>query len=399
MQEKRLVCEVESLHYTDKVKYDVVVVDELESVYHSFLSDTCHKGSGKNNYISNYMAFRQHFLKADKVFIMDAYLHKRTLKYLNLLDSNMQHNLIMRAPKFDLEKKEVRKLEVNNWIRNIVNDLKNGLKLYIFYPYKTGKGSVWGLSIENFKNKIMAMTDLSSNEFRVYHGETDSEVRRKLENVNEEWKQAKCVITNSSITVGVNYDNKNDFDKCYLSYADFILPRDIIQTSLRVRNFKYRNKNNEDVIFLCKFPSYRVKNGEFLNPVRLMNINIVDDECVPIELKEFNYMKKFLTDEYDAKCFQSVVEFMKMSGYRITSESGDKEVIKKFKEDFKNANFGKEDLWAYNNIKAIKEKEKNIKEENIKLDYKASTDDKLEVRKWYVDNMCYVKADTQISDS
>ena len=56
-------------------------------------------------------------------------------------------------------------------------------------------------------------------------------------------------------------DFSKHFDKCYLAYANFILPRDIMQTSLRVRDFKYKNKHGKDVIFLCQFPTFRASNG------------------------------------------------------------------------------------------------------------------------------------------
>jgi hypothetical protein len=57
-----------------------------------------------------------------------------------------------------------------------------------------------------------------------------------LGNVNEEWAKFDAVLTNSAITVGVNFDISG-YDRVYLLIEPFFnSSRDIIQTSMRIRS-------------------------------------------------------------------------------------------------------------------------------------------------------------------
>ena len=56
-----------------------------------------------------------------------------------------------------------------------------------------------------------------------------------LKNVNESWASLDFVITNTKITVGINYE-LSDFHQVFISVAGFSSSRDLIQVSYRCRN-------------------------------------------------------------------------------------------------------------------------------------------------------------------
>ena len=105
-----------------------------------------------------------------------------------------------------------------------------------------------------------------------YHGNADAETSKTLKAVNETWCKYDFVLTNSKITVGVNYDEIEDskmFDLVFVSLANFSMERDVIQSSRRCRQTKEKlikftffdkrknTKNYKNESILCEnFPIY-----------------------------------------------------------------------------------------------------------------------------------------------
>ncbi len=121
-----------------------------------------------------------------------------------------------------------------NWQMDIVEAVKENKKLFIFYPYV------------NKNNKFPSMKDLkevlekaTSTKGVAYNAQTDDDILKQLKDVNSSWSKPdiRFVITNTKITVGVNYELA-DFDFVMLSIAGFNTPRDLIQVSMRCRHLK-----------------------------------------------------------------------------------------------------------------------------------------------------------------
>ncbi len=125
----------------------------------------------------------------------------------------------------------------NNWLRDILNDLKASNKLFIFYPY-----------LRKFKNmpsmeQLKALLEKNTKKQGVcYNSQSDDEILKGLKNVNDSWKKYDFVITNTKNTVGINYE-LHDFDSVYLSIAGFSSVRDIIQVSYRCRHLITSHKH------------------------------------------------------------------------------------------------------------------------------------------------------------
>ena len=374
----RIVIELESLHYQvsspiDYTTYDVIVMDEIESLFNCFLSSDTH-GKGKH-YTTNYNQFQNLLINSKKVFVMDAFLHKRTINYIKTIDSNSQINLIQREKEFDkIDKEIIYNKTFYDWYNKIINDLKQNKKLYIFYPYKSAKGSVYKMSILDFKQRLINQIEtLHDRNVLCYYGDMNDKEKKKLIDVNDIWKDARVVITNSCITVGVNYEF-NDFDKIYLSYADHISPRDCIQSSFRIRNTK------EDIIEFYNFKNIMKiianSKGELYEPRSIIKPNLEDTD---ISDTAFEYMRNFLLEEYDSKGLEILETYFKQTGYKTKQLPYTGEVDKSiFKSD------SNTDYFEYDNCEPIDATQNEDLQSKI-FDNDATILQKLSVRRFYTD--------------
>jgi len=85
-----------------------------------------------------------------------------------------------------------------------------------------------------------------------YIGDSCDAKKKQLDQVNDSWKKKDLVICNQCITVGVNYDLA-DFDLVFAAYSPFVLPRDLVQVSMRIRTLK------ENKAYMVKLSGYSSK--------------------------------------------------------------------------------------------------------------------------------------------
>jgi hypothetical protein len=132
-------------------------------------------------------------------------------------------------------------------ITNIKDDLTAGMKLFIVYPYKE-KGYIRYTKLDADGKKVKYKRQFSMKGFAnmleaetgtkgvYYNADIDKQIKKGLEDVNDAWENMNFVITNKTITCGVNYDIKHKlFDKVYIFVSKFSTARDVIQVSYRPR--------------------------------------------------------------------------------------------------------------------------------------------------------------------
>tara|TARA_R110001592_G_scaffold179918_1_gene421882 strand:- start:14135 stop:17653 length:3519 start_codon:yes stop_codon:yes gene_type:complete len=366
----RLIIEVESMkHIKDAESYDLIVADEIESLFLPFATDDTHGAS----YEDNWNSFKKVMKEAEKVFLMDAYLSTRTTQFIKDNDPD-KYQLIM-YNKRSLNKTYRQYKDFKNMIDNIITELKEGKKIYLFYPYKTGKGSLFKISIEDLANMIAK--EVKDLNYLVYHGDINDDEKKKLGEVNELWSKQQLIITNSTISVGVSYDNPDMvFDKIYLTYAGFLYPRDIIQSSFRIRN------TNDSEIGYCELKAL----GEILGDLSykkegLRSINIMSDD------KTLNNLMKNMELEYLSKGNEGMRRFMQITGYEKTYINNEKLDDDRWDEikDIKDI----QDLWDWDNIfyEDSETHKNNITKYKKKRDNQTATfEEKIQIEKYEVMN-------------
>jgi hypothetical protein len=138
LKETKLIICANSLHYLEKTTYDVIIIDEIETLLDKFLGDFMAKHKAKN------FDTLIHLLKTAKtVIFLDAFITKKTIDFINSIEKglfrpdsstpiikiyNRKENPITRTIKF------VKKWEI--MLADSIDKIKQGFKIFIFYPYK-----------------------------------------------------------------------------------------------------------------------------------------------------------------------------------------------------------------------------------------------------------------------
>ena len=377
--DKLIICNQSLFHLKNDSQYDVVIIDEIETVLNSWSDDETHKDRME----TNFERFCYIIRNAKKVILLDAFVTSKTYNFLqSLYNGNASYTTYV-SDKKPPSKKLIQNNDYIGLIDKIASEIRQGKKLYIYYAFKTSKNTRDGILDLDYriKRRIQeldeadALTDseklkimkVNTKEYKnslVYFAE--SKEKNDLGNVNEKWANADFVITNTSITVGVNYEGV-DYDKIYLLCSGSTgSPRDIIQTSMRIR------KTKEDIIELFFFD---VLDKDFLKYPKYYNS---DDDIY----------RKLITDvyaEYHADFIDSFKKFCDLTGYNYDAVPILKNRDNIKKQIFINDLFESNMLIEYSKIPNLDETNKEIYENKI-FERKATLIERLAVDKYYFDN-------------
>jgi len=276
---KSLIISTESLYkLQDTSKFDVLVIDEIESLLNNWDSTT-HNDRLNDNFYN----FKSLFENCKKVILLDAFITTKTINFLESL--NIKDYIIYTS---DYQKQPRKLIEYNNpneMISNIITDLDNNKKLFVFYPFlKTTESHI---GIKDLEINIMKQCKKKVN-ILTYCSISSDKTKNTLYDVDNEWSKADLILCNTSVTVGVNYERHN-FDKVMLFASGFCnLARDIIQVSLRIRCPK---SSDIDIYFYDKkCDDVYNYNNLYENKFDEVYNNLIDD--VVIE-KKADFMSSF----------------------------------------------------------------------------------------------------------
>lgn len=365
-KQKLLICGLHSLHKWIEECYDefdIVVVDEVESIEFAFLNNKCFGGGlGSIDRIDRYrdcynlMVYALMFSK--KIFMMDAFISRRTTRWLENLGFDKEDMCILtkerkneqgRTITYYIDKSGKGGAGFYRWYDDIVKDLKEGKKLYVYYPHKKGTGSFIKKGIAELGKLMCVDAGLDEDDLIIHHSGHKNNEKLRLMGVNECWGGKKLIIVNSCISVGVSYELE-DVDKIYICYDDFIPPRDVLQTSNRIRKPKDKN-----IGFCSLLPMRLLCNGfvpdeteiPFYKPDEIINDTIQwtnymkdmeDDDKIVKERRD--RMRKGLIELYEDICLEydcigeeCLSEFWKIAGIKENGILyGDMKYGKKFKK-------------------------------------------------------------------
>lgn len=225
---KNLIIVLNSLHYLSKKTYEVVVIDEIETLIDKFLGDFMKKKG------EIWKVFKHILLNAKKVILLDAFITTKTINFITNLETG---NGSAGVPHLSIYQRKdepsTRTVEIMKSFEltmlEIISSLKKNKKCFIFYPYK--KKTYYNQSMEMIHEMLQKETGKKGI---FYNADIDDKIKGGLKNVNKSWSKYDFVITNNIVTCGVNYEKK-DFDCAYIFVGGHNAPRDIIQVSYRAR--------------------------------------------------------------------------------------------------------------------------------------------------------------------
>ena len=230
----KLLIVVNSIHYLFDAKFDVVVIDEIETLLEKFL------GEFMVNKMQCWTIFTNILRNAKKVILLDAFTTNKTIRFIKNIENSLPIAIYQR-----INEPSTRNVYFMNCYKkmtmDIIQALKDDKKLFIFYPYKNTTGKFQ--SMNDFHKML---EDSTGKKGKFYHADIDDANKKELQNVNHNWSvNINFVLTNSIITCGINYDIHplfgTNFDSVYLYVASFSSPRDIIQVSYRPRVLETNN--------------------------------------------------------------------------------------------------------------------------------------------------------------
>jgi hypothetical protein len=211
--------------------YDVVILDESESISRHIFSDTVKYGS--------YKAFQllcKIIKRSKKVFVLDADLNKPSLRLINKIDKSqvlkINNTYINNKKEYYFSKNK------KKFIQDIKDDLKNDKKLYIVVLSLTEAVFI--------ENELKATLTEHNKSLLPINSNSGGMTKRQLDNVNKHWIKYDIVITTSTTGAGVDFNPKDEngqtykhFDKVYgFIQACCSPPTEFLQIIDRVRNPK-----------------------------------------------------------------------------------------------------------------------------------------------------------------
>jgi hypothetical protein len=349
-QTKKLIIQVESLSkfpdpsVTDSRKfvYDLVILDEIESILFQFSSVT------HSNVFKAYRVFFQIVQCARHIIMADTFISRRTTSLCQILKNN-RYKFDEPNPSFlikfdknthnpNSEHKAIIKAitnsntstteSINSFLQNIRDELRRKKKLCVVSASK---------GFSNSLVKLLLESGLSMGNILVYDSDTSDEDIDNLQNVNEIWSapEVLIVIYTTKITVGLNFSKRNIFHKIYI-FGSIHCPnvRDLLQGHFRIRH----TIDKEVIIMMnCFNPNscFTIKNTFYSDISRYLSsvnqIHADPNEALAFEdipdakvyyemLEKFNYLENMLGVTCYSELFQY---FLRQVGYQIIHSTDD----------------------------------------------------------------------------
>jgi len=356
---RSLLISTESLHLLHETnKFDVLVVDEIESLLNNW--DSITHGEKVE---ANFFNFTWLFKDCKKIILLDAFTTTKTINFLKSL--GIEDIITYSCDYKKTERKLIENDSFDDIFNKMVDDLNNKRKIFVFYPFLGSTNKHDG--IKDLQIKLMNACK-TKPKIQTYNSKEADKVQKELYNVATIWKDLDAVITTSSITVGVNYEG-DDFHKVYLlTSGKCNLARDVTQVSLRIRSPRC---SDIEMYFFDKMTNEMYEYNEFYLKKTDQIYNSLIDDVVTEKLSNFtaSFFKYADLSGFIRKDIKAVKDFKKTSFNAIEDEK--KNVVKV--------------IMSYNAIEDITEQEfENIQHNKI-FKSEATMEDKFMVSKFYFD--------------
>lgn len=377
----RLICQLESLHkllIADRInstiivpKYDLVILDEIESLIYHFESSTI------VNKKLTFNIFDAICKGAKKIIALDSDFSDRGYDYLK--NVNDQVNVIQNL--YVSNKKHFKFTNDSTKIMSLMSeDIKKKRNIFIIAMSAT-MGEYY---YEEFKKQKIKVVFHSSK--------SDDKLKNELIDVNNFWIQYQVVIITPTIEAGVNFWKKH-FHKMYIVLCDkSASPRGLLQMCNRVRELE---DTNIDVL-LNRLPYKETTNFYTYEEVECLFENIVVNGDDDMQLNsDGNFVIK--NDIYKKMCIYNCVETLNKGTFYFVPYLISLLKQKSYTYDFDDTKYKKDNINKTEIIidKLLETQDINKKEYNELIDKqvsnKATEEDKLKIKKYEFKDIWNVK--------
>ena len=241
----KLGIQFESLKHLGEInedtKPDLLILDEIESILTQVSSST--NGSDSK---SNFATLIKMIKLCDKFVMADAFVLARSVNFTKEIQKLTNTKIMMSINEYmHLERTAIilgisthpiamERLQVK-LLEHIIKSLRDNKKICVCIWSKTFKQVILEAVKKDFGVKYL------ENSIKNYDGDSDNIVMKDIEDVTKAWSppEIRMVIYTSKITVGVDFSEKDVFDRTYV-YGSSSCPiaRDMLQGHFRVRHLK-----------------------------------------------------------------------------------------------------------------------------------------------------------------
>ena len=202
---KRIICQVDSLMRLEKDKYDIIIIDECETLARYITSNHFTKNP-KASLIVSMLEMR--VSDANQLYIMDADLSDRCINFyknaLNLRSLDDFHLIINNFKPYT--EYQLTYCHYSTWLKKILTSIESNKKLVIAMASNAKAKDLHKKITETFNEKKVLF---------IHKETTDEDKKAMLLNVNEEWIKYDIIIYTPSVCMGVSFDIVDHFDNIF----------------------------------------------------------------------------------------------------------------------------------------------------------------------------------------
>jgi hypothetical protein len=228
--------------YSQYPSYDMVIIDEVESILSQFNSPTF-KGASKEcfEFLQNVI------INSKKLLVLDGDISNRTYKYIDTFGKciNLVNDIKINKRTFKITHQR------NDFIETIDKDLDKNKKVVIV--------SMASTQCETFSNRLKEKYPKKC--ILSYTGSSSDTTKKDFNDVDNIWDKADVLIYSPTCEAGVNFDKKH-FDKMYGIFTDkSTTPRGLLQMFARIRQIEeteililnecFKNNNVKNDYYFC----------------------------------------------------------------------------------------------------------------------------------------------------
>ncbi len=366
--DNKVICQIDSLTRIQLQNIDLVVLDEVESLFDEICKPNLKNAPFIAKKLQNIIS------RSKKMLILDAHMEdtNRIFEIISPLRDPTKSLFIDNIYKSKMHQKLNIYINENDWFNMLLHDLKLNKRIVI--PTNTKEKALW---LRDTINAFSLNTIKISPSIKVYTGDMSSEDRKNLSNINEEWSKYQIVIYTPCISAGNSFTTKH-FDKLYAYFTN------TSANYLQCLQMMYRSRNINDNIMeiMIKENNYshlpmtideinKQNERQYLELIQTYNVSnayeYINDVEVEFNKKEFFYslILHHQLIENRNKC-NFLYHFMKW----ITKYGTNIEVITELNTDFLSSDnyLQNDDIKRDQKISKSIAIEKIIKSPNITLD-------------------------------
>mgnify|MGYP003386488446 CR=1 FL=1 len=270
----RLCIQIESLHKVKNLNYDIVIIDEVETVLAQYSSSTM-------MYVRDcWKALKEAIKLCSHCITADAFILQRSIDFIKgMCDYNPGNIVMIHNTKPFLQNRKAIQISQDEYCDRVIDDLNNNKRIVNISSSRDALNSLHTRLLVELPDKNVLCYDRDSD-------------KSDLLDVNTKWQSCDFVGYTPVIQTGVSYMS-TPFDLCYANLKSSSLARDAMQMLMRCRHLT----ENKVYFAINKIQIYNTSNINMFDTFDLFDDDRIEKVDIMItELESDPVKNKMLID-------------------------------------------------------------------------------------------------------